>query len=111
MLFLSSHCSSVTTRCGMRRFLLTSGDAGHDQPFPDFLLCFFQMCCTRSTSCVVSTRSRKVISASESDASCGRECVLSPASVKCGHWYVSKHTGHRRGRDQQFVVAVQDFSR
>ena len=40
MLFLSSHCSSVTTRCGMRRFHLTSSNAGHDQPFPDFLLCF-----------------------------------------------------------------------
>ena len=42
-------------------------------------------------------------SATEIDAGCGkRESAFSlPQVVKCGNWYVSKHTGHRRGRAQQ----------
>ena len=66
-----------------------------------------------STCCVVSTRSRKVNSATEIDAGCGkgRMLSLSPQVVKCGNWYVSKHTGHRRGRDQQVCCGSKSFSR
>ena len=39
--FSSRATGAVSPRAaGMRRILLTSGDASHDQPFPDFLLCF-----------------------------------------------------------------------
>ena len=100
--FSSRATAAVPPRAGMRRFhsdLWT----GHDQPFQTFCPAFFfQKCYTRSTSCVVSTRSRKVISATEIDAGCGRGRMLSPlASGQVRLWYASKHTGHRRGRDQQ----------
>ena len=98
MLFFSSPAAVSPRAAGMRRFLLTSGDTGHDEPFS-------------ATSCVVSTRSRKVISPSASDAGCGRGRMLSPPRK-----WSSAATGTLRSTQgigvagiNRFVVAVKDF--
>ena len=107
MLFLSSDCSSDTRRW----YAALLPDTGHDQPIPDFLPCF-QRCCTRSTSCVVTTRSRKVNSATENDAGCGRGRMLSPLSplqvVKCGYGTLRSTQGIGVAGISRFAVASNE---
>ena len=106
MLFLSSDCSSDTRRW----YSALSPDTGHDQPYPDFLPCF-QRCCTRSTSCVVTTRSRKVNrQRKKTQVAAEGECFhpSSPQVVKCGYGTLRSTQGIGVAGISRFAVASNE---